>query len=60
MITEYIGKTGIQINTKEDGKASISIPPLEPMNVLEAERFMCEFIDAVVRAREIDGDPLPA
>jgi hypothetical protein len=60
MNNEYIGKTAIQIYTKEDGKASINIPPLDPMNVLEAESFMCEFIDAVVRAREIDGDPLPA
>ena len=59
MISEYIGKAVIQITTKEDGKASINVPPLKPMNVLEAEAFMCEFIDAIIRAREIDGDPLP-
>lgn len=55
----HIGKGGIQVNTGKDGKAMISILPLEPMNVLDAESFMCEFIDAVTRAREIDGDPLP-
>jgi hypothetical protein len=59
-MTEIIGKAGIQIKRKKDGKASIRVPHLKSMTVLEAEAFMCEFIDAIIRAREIDGDPLPS
>jgi hypothetical protein len=58
-MTEIIGKAGIQIKKRMDGKASIRVPRLKSMNVLEAEVFMCEFIDAIIRAREIEGDPLP-
>jgi len=53
-----IGKTRIDVG-KEDDHAVISVPHLPPMTVMEAEAVMCDLIDAIILAREIDGDPLP-
>ncbi len=62
-MTEYIGTSRIAVDTVSRRKwpagAIITLPETAPMSVEEAELFMLEFIDAIILAREIDGDPLP-
>jgi len=53
-----IGNSKIQVG-KADGHAIVTIPEKRALNVIEAEAVMCDLIDAIMLAREIDKDPLP-
>jgi len=50
----------IAVERNDEGQAVICIPPTEPMTVLEAEAYMCNLMEAITMARDLDGDPLPS
>lgn len=48
----------ITIEKKDGEPATITFPAQKEMTVIQAEHFWGHFMDSIVLARELDGDPI--